>query len=104
MPVLSRAVKATVAPANSIRPVIHVEGLEARRLLAVDVFNVDLQTLNADYGSTATGTATLTHNTDVPTSPTLRVQINASGLQDLSAIPGAVHAAHILGQFEGNAA
>jgi len=64
----------------------------------------NLGTLNAAYGSTATGTARLTHNDDNPTMPTLRVRINATGLQDFSAVPRAVHLAHIHGQFEGNAA
>lgn len=82
--------------------IARIEGLEARRLLAVDLFRVDFRPFNADFGSTATGTALLTLNTDDPMQPTLRVEINATGLEDLSAIPGAVHLAHIHGQFREN--
>ncbi|WP_404307455.1 CHRD domain-containing protein [Neorhodopirellula lusitana] len=71
-------------------------------------FTVDLQTLNAAYGSTASGTATITLDTSAVTGPesgvaTIRVQIDADGLQDLSGVTGGVHVAHIHGQFAGNA-
>ncbi len=71
-------------------------------------FTVDLQTLNAAYGSTASGTATITLDTSGVTGPnsgtaSIRVQIDADGLQDLSAVTGGVHVAHIHGQFAGNA-
>ncbi len=78
----------------------------------VQTFTADLQTLNAAYGSTATGTATLTMDTSGVTTDaagvrsgiaTIRVQINATGLQDLTGVPGGVHVAHIHGQFAGNA-
>ncbi|HEV7299857.1 MAG TPA: DUF4114 domain-containing protein [Tepidisphaeraceae bacterium] len=90
------------------RPVRMIEALETRRLLSVasgiQEFEVDFQPLNAAYGSNAEGEARLTLDTTDPMKPTLRVRIDATGLQDLTAIPGAVHLAHIHGQFEGNAA
>ncbi len=71
-------------------------------------FTVDLQTLNAAYGSTAKGSATITLDTSGVTGPdtgvaTIRVEINADGLQDLSTTTGGIHVAHIHGQFAGNA-
>ncbi len=70
-------------------------------------FTVDLQTLNADFGSTVTGSGTITLDTSGVTSPTsgtatVRVQLNATGLQDVTSI-GGLHVAHIHGQFAGNA-
>ncbi|MCA9209915.1 MAG: hypothetical protein KDA55_16260, partial [Planctomycetales bacterium] len=74
----------------------------------VRTFTVDLSTLNAAFGSNATGTATITLDTSGMTGPnsgtaTIRVEMNVTGLQDLSGISGAVHVAHIHGQFAGNA-
>ncbi|MCA9269455.1 MAG: hypothetical protein KDA41_13330, partial [Planctomycetales bacterium] len=74
----------------------------------VRTFTVDLSTLNAAFGSTATGTATITLDTSGVTGPSsgtadIRVQMHVTGLQDLSGINGAVHVAHIHGQFAGNA-
>ena len=89
------------------RPARMTEALESRRLLSVasgiHEFEVDFQPLNAAYGSNAEGEARLTLDTTDPMMPTLRVRIDATGLQDLTGIPGAVHLAHIHGQFEGNA-
>ena len=75
----------------------------------IELFTAPLSTLNAAFGSTASGTARLTLDTSGIVSPTegiatIRVQISATGLQDLSGVPGGVHVAHIHGQFEGNAA
>ena len=65
-------------------------------------FNTDLKTLNADFGSDASGSATLTLNAPEENIRTLRVQIDADGLEDLTDV-GGIHVAHIHGQFEGNA-
>lgn len=67
------------------------------------MFTADLNTLNADFGSNASGSATLTLDEEGENIRTLRVQIEATGLQDLTDIPGAIHVAHIHGQFAGNA-
>ena len=74
-------------------------GLVAGTTSAESVFTADLQTLNANYGSNATGTATLTLTGEDTLNPSLRVQISATGLPDVSGIPGATHVAHIHGQF-----
>lgn len=83
-----------------------VESLESRRLLAVasgiQEFRVDFEALNAAYGSTADGEATLTLDTTDEMLAKLRVQIDVTGLQDLTGIPGAIHVGHIHGQFAGN--
>ena len=65
-------------------------------------FKVDLATLNSSFGSNASGSATLTLDAPSENIRTLRVQIDAQGLEDLSGI-GGVHVAHIHGQFLGNA-
>lgn len=67
-------------------------------------FTVDLNTLNggAPFGSDASGTATLTLDAPSPNIRTLRVQVDASGLEDVSTF-GGIHVAHIHGQFAGNA-
>ncbi|MGF1514448.1 MAG: DUF4394 domain-containing protein [Elainellaceae cyanobacterium] len=67
-------------------------------------FTSAIQVLNvaAPFGSTASGSATLTLEAPTATTRTLRVQIDASGLEDLTGI-GGIHVAHIHGQFEGNA-
>ena len=65
-------------------------------------FNVDLATLNSDFGSNASGFATLTLDAPEENIRTIRVQIDADGLEDLSGI-GGIHVAHIHGQFLGNA-
>ena len=77
-------------------------GLIAGTASADSVFTSDLQTLNANYGSSATGTATLTLSGEDTLNPSLRVQISATGLPDVSGIPGATHVAHIHGQFAEN--
>ena len=64
-------------------------------------FTVDLKTLNSDFGSNASGTATLSLDAPEENLRTVRVQIDADGLQDLSDI-GGIHVAHIHGQFLGN--
>ena len=71
--------------------------------MAASMFTADLDTLNADFGSTASGSATLTLDEPSEDIRTLRVQIQATGLQNLSDIPGAIHVGHIHGQFVGNA-
>jgi|GEM_PF-100356 len=65
-------------------------------------FTVDLKTLNGDFGSNASGSATLTLDAPEENLRTVRVEIDADGLQDLSGI-GGIHVAHIHGQFLGNA-
>ena len=65
-------------------------------------FTVDLATLNSSSGSNASGEATVTLDAPSPDIRTLRVQIDAEGLEDLSGI-GGVHVAHIHGQFLDNA-
>ena len=70
--------------------------------IAASMFTADLSTLNANFGSTASGSATLTLDEPSETTRTLRVQIAATGLEDLSSF-GGVHVAHIHGQFAGNA-
>ncbi len=69
---------------------------------AASMFKADLKTLNADFGSMASGTALLTLDEPSEFERTLRVQIDATGLQDLTAFDG-FHVAHIHGQFAGNA-
>lgn len=73
----------------------------ARDLILME-YKVDLSTLNSSFGSDASGEATLTLDAPSEDTRTLRVQIDASGLEDLSDI-GGVHVAHIHGQFLGNA-
>ena len=67
-------------------------------------FNVDLTTLNSSdtFDSTASGSATITLDAPSEDIRTVRVQVDASGLEDLTDI-GGVHVAHIHGQFAGNA-
>ena len=65
-------------------------------------FSVDLKTLNADFSSEASGFGTVTLAAPDADTRTLRVQIAADGLEDLTDI-GGIHVAHIHGQFEGNA-
>ena len=69
---------------------------------AASMFKADLKTLNADFGSTASGTALLTLDEPSEFERTIRVQIDAAGLQDLTAF-GGFHVAHVHGQFAGNA-
>ena len=66
-------------------------------------FTVDLSTLNGSdpFGSNANGFATLSLDAPSADIRTLRVQIDAEGLEDLTDI-GGVHVAHIHGQFLGN--
>lgn len=64
------------------------------------MFALDFQALN-DSGVSGTGMVVVSSPTE--TSRTVRVVIDAEGLQDLSGIAGAVHVAHIHGQFAGNA-
>ena len=73
----------------------------ARDLIFME-YKVDLSTLNSSFGSDASGEATLTLDAPTEDTRTLKVQIDASGLEDLSDI-GGVHVAHIHGQFLGNA-
>ena len=65
-------------------------------------FTTDLLTLNSAFGSSASGKADLTLEAPSENIRTLRVQIEADGLEDVSAF-GGVHVAHIHGQFEDNA-
>ena len=69
---------------------------------ADSIFVSELKTLNPDFGHNAQGTATLTLTGEDTQTPSLRVQISATGLPDLSNIPGATHVAHIHGQFAEN--
>ncbi|WP_186775145.1 beta strand repeat-containing protein [Allorhodopirellula solitaria] len=83
-------------------------GVYQQETATTESFTVDLDTLNGAYGSTATGTATITLDTSDVTGPesgtaTIRVQINATGLPDLTDVEGGIHVAHIHGQFAGNA-
>lgn len=57
---------------------------------------------NTPFSSTAMGTAALTLGAPNATTRTLRVQIDADGLEDLTGFNG-IHVAHIHGQFAGNA-
>ena len=65
-------------------------------------FTTDLLTLNSAFDSTASGKADLTLEAPSENIRTLRVQIDADGLEDVSAF-GGIHVAHIHGQFEDNA-
>ncbi|MEL7008144.1 MAG: DUF4394 domain-containing protein [Cyanobacteria bacterium J06588_4] len=65
-------------------------------------FKVDLVALNSSFGSDASGEGTVTIDAPSPDLRTVRVQLDASGLEDLSGI-GGIHVAHIHGQFAGNA-
>ena len=65
-------------------------------------FTVDLETLNSDFGSTASGVANITLDAPSENIRTVRVQVDADGLEDLSGI-GGIHVAHIHGQFLDNA-
>ena len=74
----------------------------------VDTFVVDLQTLNAAYGSTASGGGVVTVDRSGQVGGTegevfVRVRLRADGLEDLTGVEGGIHVAHIHGQFEGNA-
>ncbi|WP_319421649.1 DUF4394 domain-containing protein [Pleurocapsa sp. FMAR1] len=73
----------------------------ARDLIFME-YKVDLSTLNSSFGSDASGEAKLTLDAPTKDTRTLRVQVDASDLEDLSDI-GGVHVAHIHGQFVGNA-
>lgn len=66
------------------------------------VYSADLDTLNEAFGSTAKGSATVTVDELGETLRSIRVQIQATGLEDLSSF-GGIHVAHIHGQFAGNA-
>ena len=73
-------------------------------------YRSDLNTLNPGFDSNAAaGVALLTLNNDdvaadgMSGTASLRVQINAAGLPDLTGIDGATHVAHIHGQFAANA-
>ena len=77
---------------------------------AGSLFTADLGTLNEGFDNNqASGTATLFLDDDDVAADgrsgtaTLRVQIRADGLPDVSGIPGATHGAHIHGQFAENA-
>ncbi|GAB5442208.1 MAG: hypothetical protein Fues2KO_25570 [Fuerstiella sp.] len=61
-------------------------------------FTMDITPLN---GSGVTGTGTVTVTQPTATTRAIRVQINATGMEDLSAF-GGFHVAHIHGQFAGN--
>lgn len=65
-------------------------------------FTSDLKTLNANFGSNASGSATLSLDAPSKNIRTLNVKIDADGLEDLTGI-GGIHVAHIHGQFLGNA-
>jgi len=69
---------------------------------AATLFKADIVPLNQAFGSTASGSAQITLDQPSETLRTLRVQIDVSGLQDLSSF-GGIHVAHIHGQFSGNA-
>ena len=76
---------------------------------SVEVFTVELETLNAAFGSTASGTGTIFVDRSQAGedgrsgSVTIRVMIDADGLEDLTEVTGGIHVAHIHGQFAGNA-
>jgi hypothetical protein len=67
-------------------------------------FTTNLFTLNGaePFNSMAMGEAILTLDAPTPTTRALRVQLAATGLEDLMDI-GGIHVAHIHGQFAGNA-
>ena len=65
-------------------------------------FTTNLQTLNSAFGSMASGKADLTLEAPSENIRTLKVEIDADGLEDVFAF-GGVHVAHIHGQFEDNA-
>ncbi len=65
-----------------------------------EVFGLTFTELN---GSGVTGTGSVTVTSPTATTRTVRVVIDAEGLEDVSAF-GGIHAAHIHGQFAGNAA
>tara|TARA_R110002049_G_scaffold4601_5_gene32561 strand:+ start:774565 stop:780117 length:5553 start_codon:yes stop_codon:yes gene_type:complete len=67
---------------------------------ATQEFELDFIALN-DSGVSGSGTVTVSSPTT--TTREVRVVIDAEGLEDLSGIPGAIHVAHIHGQFAGNA-
>jgi len=66
-------------------------------------FTTNLISLNAaaPFNSMAMGDALLTLDAPTATTRTLRVQLQADGLEDLTEI-GGIHVAHIHGQFAGN--
>ncbi|QDT11229.1 beta strand repeat-containing protein [Stieleria marina] len=66
---------------------------------ADQTFSLDFIPLN---GSSVTGTGSVTVSSPTATTRTIRVVIDAEGLQDVSAF-GGLHVAHIHGQFAGNA-
>ncbi|TWU58392.1 CHRD domain-containing protein [Rubripirellula reticaptiva] len=68
--------------------------------MADQTFALTFVPLN-DSGVSGVGNVTVSSPTE--TTRTVRVVIDAEGLQDLTGIPGAVHVAHIHGQFAGNA-
>ncbi|MBE9078989.1 hypothetical protein IQ241_17085 [Romeria aff. gracilis LEGE 07310] len=74
----------------------------ATAMAASMVYSADLDTLNGDFGSTAKGAATVTVDEPGENLRSIRVQIQATGLEDVSSF-GGVHVAHIHGQFAGNA-
>ncbi|WP_461506297.1 choice-of-anchor Q domain-containing protein [Rhodopirellula baltica] len=68
--------------------------------LSDQIFSMTFESLN---GSGVSGTGMVIVQSPSETTRTVRVVIDAEGLQDLSGIPGAIHVAHIHGQFAGNA-
>lgn len=77
--------------------------LSALAAQLTNTFRSDIGTLNAAFGSQASGSATLLQTFDDETNQaSINVKINVTGLQDLTDI-GGVHVAHIHGQFAGNA-
>uniref|UniRef100_UPI0036F37329 choice-of-anchor Q domain-containing protein n=1 Tax=Rhodopirellula bahusiensis TaxID=2014065 RepID=UPI0036F37329 len=68
--------------------------------LADQMFSMTFESLN---GSGVSGTGMVIVQSPSESTRTVRVVIDAEGLQDLSGIPGAIHVAHIHGQFAGNA-
>lgn len=71
--------------------------------LTTNSFRSDIGTLNGDFGSEASGSATILQTfDDEANKASINVKVNVSGLQDLTEF-GGVHVAHIHGQFLGNA-
>lgn len=76
---------------------------------AATTYTTSLNTLNSAFGSTAHGAATVSVDESgiasdrMSGTATVHVQLNASGLEDLSNISGAIHVGHIHGQFASNA-
>ncbi|QDT04721.1 putative outer membrane protein PmpB precursor [Rubripirellula lacrimiformis] len=67
---------------------------------ADQLYSLNFTPLNT---SGVSGTGNVTVSSPTATTRTIRVVIHATGLEDLSGIPGAIHVAHIHGQFAGNA-